>query len=74
MKRSSQSEDDEPHTRNGAEKRPRMPGLLVFETLTDAIRAGYQVYDTTPTEYFVRVNTCGRWALAIALRHADDEP
>jgi len=42
-----------------------MAGLVVFKTLVDALRAGYQVYDKTPDGYLVRTRTSGGWAIAI---------
>jgi hypothetical protein len=39
--------------------------MLVFRSLEDAINAGYQVYDHTPTGYLVRTKTERGWALAI---------
>lgn len=40
-------------------------GLLVFLSLAEAIRAGYQVYDRTSTGYVVRMRTPDGWALAL---------
>jgi hypothetical protein len=42
-----------------------MAGLVVFKTLADALRAGYQVYDRTPEGYLVRTRTQNGWAMAI---------
>ena len=42
-----------------------MAGLLVFKSLADALRAGFQVYDRTPDGYLVRVRTTDGWAIAI---------
>ena len=42
-----------------------MAGLLVFSSLAQALRAGFQVYDRTPDGYLVRVRTQGGWAMAI---------
>jgi hypothetical protein len=42
-----------------------MAGLLVFRSVTDAIRAGFQIYDRTDTGYLVRTRTPAGWALAI---------
>jgi len=39
--------------------------MLVFRSLADAIKAGFQVYDRTQTGYLVRTRTTGGWALAI---------
>lgn len=40
-------------------------GLMVFKTLADALRAGYQVYDRTADGYLVRTRTSAGWALAL---------
>lgn len=42
-----------------------MAGLLVFKSLTEALRAGYQVYDRLSDGYLVRTRTTAGWALAI---------
>jgi hypothetical protein len=42
-----------------------MPGLLVFKSLADALRAGYQVYDRTTHGYLVKTRTASGWAIAI---------
>jgi len=42
-----------------------MAGLVVFKTLADALRAGYQVYDRTPDGYLVRTRTKSGWAMAL---------
>jgi hypothetical protein len=42
-----------------------MAGLLVFRSLADALRAGYQVYDRTSDGYLVRIRTAAGWAIAI---------
>ena len=39
--------------------------MLVFHSLTDALSAGYQVYDRTATGYLVRIKTERGWALAL---------
>lgn len=39
--------------------------MLVFRSVTDAINAGFQVYDRTQTGYLVRTRTERGWALAI---------
>jgi hypothetical protein len=41
-----------------------MAGIFVFNTLADAIRAGYQVYDRAPDGYVVRTRLATGWALA----------
>lgn len=40
-------------------------GLLVFISLAEALRAGYQIYDRTSTGYLVRTRTKDGWALAL---------
>lgn len=40
-------------------------GLMVFKSLTDAIRAGYMVHDKIEGGYLVRIMTPGGWAIAI---------
>ncbi|MBV8490210.1 MAG: hypothetical protein JO199_06730 [Candidatus Eremiobacteraeota bacterium] len=42
-----------------------MSGIVIFTSLADALRAGYQVYDRTSTGYVVRVMTSAGWALAL---------
>lgn len=44
-------------------------GLLVFKSLADALRAGYQVYDRTSTGYLVRMAA----RLLRSLGHSDAE-
>lgn len=43
-----------------------MQGLVVFKSLDEAIKAGYELYDRTPEIYLVRTKTAGGWALAFA--------
>ena len=42
-----------------------MAGLMVFRSLADALRAGFQIYDRTPDGYLVRTRTATGWAMAI---------
>ena len=42
-----------------------MAGLLVFKSLADALRAGFQVYDRTSEGYLVRTKTTNGWAMAL---------
>ena len=42
-----------------------MAGLIVFKSLADALRAGYQVYDRTADGYLVRTRTAAGWAMAL---------
>jgi len=41
------------------------PGLLVFRSLAEAFRAGFQIYDRTPTGYLVRTRMISGWAFAL---------
>jgi len=40
-------------------------GMLVFQTLAEARRAGFEVVDRTPTGYVVRAKTATGWVLAL---------
>jgi hypothetical protein len=42
-----------------------MNGLLVFKTVADALRAGFEVYDRTENGYLVRMKTEKGWAMAV---------
>lgn len=42
-----------------------MSGLMVFRSLEEALRAGYQVYDRTTEGYLVRTRTSAGWAIAL---------
>jgi hypothetical protein len=42
-----------------------MAGLMVFTSLADALRAGFQVYDRTSEGYLVRTRTTSGWAMAL---------
>lgn len=44
-----------------------MQGLMVFRSLADALRAGYQVYDRTAEGYLVRIRTAAGWASALVI-------
>jgi hypothetical protein len=44
-----------------------MRGSIVFPSLADAVRAGYQVYDRTEEGHLVRKRIADGWKLAIAL-------
>lgn len=39
--------------------------MMVFHSLVEAINAGDEVYDRTPTGYLVRIMTRAGWALAL---------
>jgi hypothetical protein len=38
---------------------------MVFTTLADALRAGFQIYDRTAEGYLVRTRTSSGWAMAL---------
>lgn len=42
-----------------------MAGILVFSSLDEALRAGFEVYDRTDYGYLVRSRTPRGWALAL---------
>ncbi len=42
-----------------------MAGLMVFKSLADALRAGFQIYDRTQDGYLVRTRTENGWAMAV---------
>ncbi|MGH7736601.1 MAG: hypothetical protein ACREMP_01835 [Candidatus Tyrphobacter sp.] len=42
-----------------------MAGIMVFKSLAEALRAGYQVYDRTSDGYLVRTRTNAGWAIAL---------
>jgi hypothetical protein len=42
-----------------------MQGFMVFRSLVDAVRAGYQIVDRTSDGYIVRAKTTAGWALAL---------
>ncbi len=42
-----------------------MAGLMVFKSLADALRAGFQIYDRTSDGYLVRTRTDNGWAMAL---------
>ena len=42
-----------------------MTGLMVFTSVSEALRAGYQVYDRTADGYLVRIRTAAGWAMAL---------
>ena len=46
-----------------------MPGIQVFKTLADALRAGYTVFDRTSDGYLVRTRTATGWAMALVICH-----
>ena len=42
-----------------------MNGMLIFRTLTEALRAGFEVYDRTAAGYLMRTRTDRGYALAV---------
>lgn len=44
-----------------------MQGIVTFDSLASAIRAGYQVCDRTPQGYLTRIKTSGGWAMALVV-------
>jgi hypothetical protein len=42
-----------------------MAGLVVFNSLSDALREGFQVYSNTQEGYLVRRRTPQGWAMAV---------
>jgi hypothetical protein len=42
-----------------------MAGIMVFSSVSEALRAGFQVYDRTSYGYLVRTRTERGWALAV---------
>jgi len=42
-----------------------MAGMMVFRSLSEALRHGYQISDRTQAGYVVRIKTAGGWAMAL---------
>jgi hypothetical protein len=42
-----------------------MAGLMVFDSVADALKAGFQIYDRTQDGYLVRARTARGWAMAL---------
>ena len=42
-----------------------MHGITVFSSVSEALRAGFQIYDRTSNGYLVRTRTSRGWALAL---------
>jgi Ca2+-binding EF-hand superfamily protein len=40
-------------------------GVLVFRTLGEALKAGFQIYDRTPNGYIARAKINGYWQMAL---------
>jgi Ca2+-binding EF-hand superfamily protein len=43
----------------------KMAGLVVFRSLSEALKAGFQIYDRTSDGYLVRTRTSTGWAMAL---------
>src|SRR6266851_9731370 len=48
-------------------KKQTMRGIVVFPSLEQALRAGYQVHERTSEGFFVRTRTANGWALAVVI-------
>ncbi len=48
-----------------------MRGVMIFQSLAQALQAGYQVCDRTDSGYLVKTRTKGGWALAIVSCKSD---
>jgi hypothetical protein len=42
-----------------------MQGIRVFSSVSDALEAGFQLYDRTSEGYLARIRTTRGWALAV---------
>ena len=42
-----------------------MTGVVVFNSVADALKAGYHIYGKTEDGYLARLRTQGGWALAL---------
>jgi len=42
-----------------------MAGLVVFNSIAEALRAGFEIYDQTSDGYLVRTRTKKGWAMAL---------
>jgi hypothetical protein len=42
-----------------------MAGIMVFSSVSEALRAGFQVCDRTSNGYLVRTRTARGWALGL---------
>jgi hypothetical protein len=43
-----------------------MQGILIFNTLAEAVASGFEVFDRTAEGYLVRKRTERGWAIALA--------
>jgi hypothetical protein len=48
-------------------------GIRRFCSLSEAIKAGYEVYDRTEVGYLVRTRTVRGWALAVVVLRSPSE-
>ena len=44
---------------------PTMAGIVVFQSLTEAVRQGYHIADRAENGYVVRIQTPAGWAMAL---------
>lgn len=44
-----------------------MAGIVVFKTLAEAVRMGFQIYDRTPNGYVVQRQTGSGYAFALVV-------
>lgn len=44
-----------------------MAGLVIFHSVTEALHAGFQVYDKTTDGYLCRTRTASGWAMALVV-------
>jgi hypothetical protein len=42
-----------------------MAGITIFSSVSEALRAGFHIYDRTNSGYLVRTRTARGWALAV---------
>lgn len=42
-----------------------MAGITVFRSVSEALRAGFQIYDPTSYGYLARIRAARGWALAV---------
>lgn len=40
-------------------------GMLVFRSVGEALKAGFQIYDRTPNGYIARARIDGYWQMAL---------
>ena len=44
-----------------------MAGIVVFHSVQEALHAGFEIYDRTPTGYLARTRTSNGWAMALVI-------